>query len=246
MRTAGVDLAAEALRTAVAVIEWHDGGAHVAELRLGVSDDDILATIPTADVTGIDCPFGWPDAFVDLVVAHRDGSLVAPASSARAWRRPLTMRATDLHVHATTGLTPLSVSADRIAHAALRLTAILATLESRGVPCARDGSARVVEAYPAAALQTWGLPFRGYKRGAGTTARAGLVDRLQERAPWLELGAFEQTCCASDDALDAVVCALIARAAAVGHTVPAPDAAQARREGWIHLPTAPLATLATP
>ena len=43
---------------------------------------------------------------------------------------------------------------------------------------------------------------------------------------------------ASDDALDAVLCALIARAAALGLTVPPPDQdrERARAEGWIHLP----------
>lgn len=237
MRTAGVDFAAEASRTAVAVIEWGDGGAEVLDVRVGADDDDVLATVEGAERTGIDCPFGWPDAFVDLVTAHRDGTLAAPESSARAWRRPLTMRATDLHVYALTGLTPLSVAADRIAHAALRLAAILATLDARGVPCARDGSERVIEAYPAAALHGWGLIHRSYKGRNGAAARAQLVERLVDRAPWLQLGRHEQSCVESDDALDAVVCAIVARDLAVGPPLSFDDPAAARREGWIHLPT---------
>ncbi|MCO7202637.1 hypothetical protein NH287_03815 [Microbacterium sp. CnD16-F] len=50
---------------------------------------------------------------------------------------------------------------------------------------------------------------------------------------------------ASDDAFDAVVAALIARAHALRATHPVPPArtAQARREGWIALPATPLTDL---
>ena len=61
----------------------------------------------------------------------------------------------------------------------------------------------------------------------------------EAEAPWLEWapGAWE-ACVASDDALDAVLCALIARAAALGLTAPPPaeELELARAEGWIHLP----------
>jgi hypothetical protein len=43
----------------------------------------------------------------------------------------------------------------------------------------------------------------------------------------------------SADRLDALVCALVTRAAALGLTRPVPldeDAARIAREGWIHLP----------
>jgi len=243
MRTAGIDLAAEAARTAVAVVEWGAESAVVVDLLLGADDDAVLGAVAAADLAGIDCPLGWPDAFVDLVVAHRDGTLLPPPSSARAWRRPLALRATDVDVHARTGLTPLSVSADRIAHAAMRLAAILASAETRDIPCERDGSGRIVEVYPAAALKLWGQVFRGYKGRDGATVRSELVDSLMRAATWLDLGPFEELCRASDDALDAVLCALVARSAAVGRTRGATDIAVARREGWIHLPTGTLADL---
>lgn len=243
MRTVGVDLAAEAARTAVAIVDWRPGGAVVRNLRLGADDDAVCAAVEDAHLAGIDCPFGWPDGFVALVEAHHAGRLAAPSSSDRAWRRPLTMRATDLWVHEHTGLVPLSVAADRIAHAALRLTAVLARLTGRGINCARDGSGRVAEVYPAAALKSWGLPFRGYKGPAGQGVREVMVARLAEHAPWLELGGARELCVRSDDALDALVCALVARAVAQGASARPVDRVQARREGWIHLPTGPLARL---
>lgn len=62
---------------------------------------------------------------------------------------------------------------------------------------------------------------------------------IEERTPWLdwEPGARE-ACVESHDALDAVLCALIARAAALGLTEEpsAEDRELARAEGWIHLP----------
>jgi len=90
------------------------------------------------------------------------------------------------------------------------------------------------------------LIYRSYKGAANTAVRQQLVDTLTAAAPWLELGDHEQTCRRSDHALDAVIAALNARAAALGLTT-TPAAEQlsaARTEGWIALPTGNLADLA--
>jgi hypothetical protein len=89
-------------------------------------------------------------------------------------------------------------------------------------------------------------------RGAGSTAsssarRAGqsLRPELLAAAPWLDLGSFEPLCRTSHDAFDAVIAALVARAAALGQILQ-PDAEQreaARTEGWIALPTCGLSGL---
>ena len=71
------------------------------------------------------------------------------------------------------------------------------------------------------------------------------VDALLAAAGSLELGAFQTICRESDDALDAVLAAVIARAAAVGCTAlpEGDDRAVAEREGWIHVPTGGLQAL---
>jgi len=98
--------------------------------------------------------------------------------------------------------------------------------------------------YPAAALRHWQLPHRGYKGAANREVRDGLVNSLLAAAPWLDLGQHGGLCRTSDHALDAVVCALIARAVALHVTDPAgPDRQVAAVEGWIHVPTAPLEAL---
>ncbi len=246
--TVGIDLAAEAARTAVAWLDWSSAGARLVRVELGADDGLIVEAVTGASKAGIDCPFGWPDRFVEFVSAHRAGHVRVPEGLAgRVWRRDLALRVTDQVVHAQTGLTPLSVSADRIGHATMRCAALLAELARRGRPVDRRGGGAVVEVYPAACLKRWELPFRGYKRVANLTELGRLVDRLLEAAPWLDLGEYEALCRASDDATDAVVSALAARASAL-ELVTVPEGEQAgpaATEGWIALPTTSLDRLVT-
>jgi predicted nuclease with RNAse H fold len=244
--TVGVDLAAEPAKSAIAWVDWSPAGALVGDLLLAAQDDTVATVIRQADKAGIDAPFGWPQKFVAFVSAHEAGNVVVPEHvAAREWRRQLAYRLTDEVVRETTGLAPLSVVADPIAHTAMRCAGLLARLASNGLPVDRCGTGVVVEVHPAASLRQWGLPYRGYE-DAGTIASLGdAVDALLAAAPWLSLGRYEDVCRRSGDALDAVVAALTARAAALGLvTVPGPDdVAVARREGWIALPDCTLAQL---
>lgn len=245
MRTVGIDLAAEPSKTAVATIDWGERSARVVGLQLGATDDDLAGAVVGAERCGIDAPFGWPDAFVAFVLAHhRREPRRELELSTRAGRLPLVRRRTDRVVHEVTGIVPLSVSADLIAHVALRCAGLLARPAAEGIDTDRvDGT--VIEAYPAAALQQWGLSFRGYKGSSNREKLGHLVAGFGEAAAFLDLGDARDVCETSDDAFDAVVAAVIARAAAVGRTrLPGPaDRDSAGREGWIHLPTGPLSVL---
>jgi predicted nuclease with RNAse H fold len=245
--TVGVDLAAEPAKSAIAWLDWSPTGALVGDLLLAAQDDTVATVIRQADKAGIDAPFGWPQKFVAFVSAHEAGNVIVPEEVAgREWRRQLAYRLTDEAVREATGLIPSSVAADRIAHTAMRCAGLLARLASNGRPVDRCGTGVVVEVHPAASLQQWELPYRGYKGAHNIATLAELVDALQAAAPWLALGRYEDVCRRSDGALDAVVAALTARAAARGLvTRPGPDdAAVAKREGWIALPTCALADLA--
>jgi predicted nuclease with RNAse H fold len=247
MRVVGVDLSAEPTRTAVAVLEWGNGKAVVEDLRVGADDEAVLAAVMTADKAGIDAPFGWPDAFAAFLAAHQAGDVPVPGGlTGLQWRRQLAWRHTDERVRKETGIIPLSVAADRIGHAAMRCAGLLARLGAPGSPVDRDGSGTVTEVYPAASLKQWGLPYRGYKQPRGPAALPKLASELRAAAPWLELGPHGQLCRTSHDALDAVIAALTARAAALNLTLqPDPELQPAAsREGWIALPAAPLTTLA--
>jgi predicted nuclease with RNAse H fold len=244
--TAGLDLAAMPERTALASIEWAGTRAAVRDVVCPAGDSAILEVIGQAGKTGIDCPLGWPDAFVDFVAAHRSGHVALPRDgTGTGWRRELTMRRTDLFVRDKLRLVPMSVSADRIAHVALRCAVLLAKLAASGHPVDRSGAGPVIEVYPAASLRSWGLRHRGYKRPAGRIALATAADDLLAAAPWLDCGPHEETIRRSHDAFDAVVAALTARAASRGQTYPPgqDDLAAAAAEGWIAVPRTPISQL---
>jgi predicted nuclease with RNAse H fold len=246
MQTVGVDLAAEPLKTAVAWIDWSAGKARVSRIERRIDDDLILDAIMSADKAGIDCPFGWPDAFVDFVAAHRDGNVDVPVGlTGLAWRRDLTLRVTDQVAHKLTGFPPLRVSADRIGHTAMRCAGLLAALADRGQPVDRSGDGTVIEVYPAGSLKLWGLTHRSYKGTSNHNELNRLVDELKIAAPWLDLDLCEEGCRTSDDAFDAVIAAITARAASPGKTTSPPTGylGPARTEGWMALPTSAISEL---
>ena len=87
-------------------------------------------------------------------------------------------------------------------------------LAQRDEPVDRAGGGAVVEVYPAASLKQWGLPARSYKGRGNAPALGLLVDALLKAASCLDLGECAGACRKSDDAFDALVAALTARAAA--------------------------------
>ena len=69
--------------------------------------------------------------------------------------------------------------------------------------------------------------------------RGELLEALSARWPWLDWPGHEALCAVSDDALDAVIAAVVAREVLLGRAI-SPRAelvAAAAEEGWIWLPT---------
>ncbi len=233
MRTTGVDLSSQPIRTASCTIHWANGRAKVTDLLpSNVDDDTVTALITASDKVGIDVPLGWPQAFVTAVAAHHEG---------RAWSggslHDLRFRDTDRHVANETGHWPLSVSSDRIAVPAFRAARLLGQLP---FTVDRTGAGTVVEAYPAAALRRWGFAGQGYKGKGGIDIRRALVEGFTAATTgWLHVtDAQVEMCKHSDDAFDALIAALVARAAMVGRCDPVPAERRSiiAREGWIALP----------
>lgn len=242
----GIDLAAQNKNTAACVIEWHAG---TASARLPVSGppgesiDWLVKLSGEARWVGIDAPFGWPVAVAEALAAWANGGRWPNAD-----KDDLRYRLTDQYVREMTKISPLSVSSDWIAVAAWRCARLLDALRPNGRPVDRTGKDGIFEVYPGAALTCWGLNRAGYKTSGNTEsqqrqhrARVELIRTLEHRAPWLDLSAAREACVESDDALDALIAALVAQAAGLGHTVPPPDGKEAHdlrisREGWIHLP----------
>jgi hypothetical protein len=244
--TTGVDLAAQPARTAVAVIDWRAARARVTHLQVGVDDAAIVSLAEGSARVGVDCAFGWPDEFVAYVAANQRGEAPHPDHRGLAGRRRLAYRETDRAVQQLTGRLPLSVSTDRLGLTAMRCADLLSAFAAAGDTIDRSGeTGRMVEVYPAAALRLWGVDVAGYKTDPAARVRA--ASNVAAATTRLDLEAEqERLVAASDDALDAVVAAVIARAHAVGavHPMPASERDRARREGWIALPKGPLAALA--
>ncbi len=238
------------------MIAWLPHRAHVAALWRGrdsagaaLRDDALVAAmrgvgeLPRPSKVAIDAPLGWPVDFVRGVADPAKWPVKIDESRARLERR-----ATDHWVHATTGKQPLSVSADRIAYPAMRAAGLLAHyVRAFNEPIDRSGlTGLICESYPDPAIRCFGIwPHSAGRRdsykGDARDVREGILDELAARAPWLSLSDAERRACLEfDDCLDALICALTARAAERRKTIapPAELADEARLEGWIHLPEA--------
>ena len=245
MRTVGIDLAAQPTNTGWCVVDWEEGRLLEVAVNAG-GDEELVALVcaPGVGLAGIDTPLGWPDAFVEAVTAHHAGDRWPDEDGdPEAHRRRLRLRRTDEIVGETTGRHPMSVSADRIAVAAMRGARLQRLIAARagGDLVDRSGCAGLVaETYPAAALAVWGLPASGYKGPAGAETRGRLVEALVDRSGLQVSEEQRSAMVGSDHLLDAWVCALVAGAVLEGATARpgGADLEVARREGWIHVPDA--------
>ena len=249
--TLGIDLASDPKKTALCAIAWHSGFARVERLIVKTNDDALIAAASEASHVGIDAPFGWPDDFLKAIVSHAKHR---PWPFTESWpsdgAERLRLRETDRHCYVQTGIHPLSVSSDLIGVVAFRCAGLLSRFaEIPGATIDRSGRIGLVcEVYPAAALKRWNLPRKGYKRRPDRVRE--IVDKLLAECRWLELeDGARLLVCRDDDALDALLCALIARANMLGmvDTPLADTVDQARQEGWIQIPYAgSLRELASP
>lgn len=247
MRTLGIDLAAQPANTSACVIDWSREIPTVMELGSGLNDDELLEALTLADKAGIDAPFGWPDEFVEAVGAHRNrAAWPGRGEDQDVYRFHLSFRVTDRRLIEGGARRPLSVSTDLIGVVAMRCAYLLDRLAAQAEPVDRAGSGKVIEAYPAPALTVWGISATGYKSRVGAARLPELVGQLEEGLGGLELSSLQRELAGTDhNCFDALVCSLVARAAAVGLTQPPEPAEQDRaaREGWIHVPTNPLSHL---
>jgi hypothetical protein len=263
LRFVGIDLATEAKRTGVAVVTPENTYATAALPAAGFVADDrgLVDLVDRGTIVGLDSPLGWPDDFVAAVTAHRTSSRW-PSFEHRSTdkiRESLRHRTTDLFVRSLDlGSTPLSVSTDLIGVVAMRgawLQSAWAQRWGRLEP--RDGTGRLVETYPAAALRAWGLLARRgvrYKGGGAEGPRESqraererIMDEIEQQSDsWLDVASnLRLASIDSDHVLDAFVSALVALAARANATYPVPrDSVDAAlREGWIHVPSEELASL---
>ncbi len=89
----------------------------------------------------------------------------------------------------------------------------------------------IAEAFPAAQLCSWKLPFKMYDGSNGNDVRQEIIRGLEPR---VNFGRFRKVVEQTADALDAVISSFAAIAAYRGETAPSDgDDAIVSREGWI-------------
>lgn len=248
LQTVGVDLSVSQRRTAVVSVDWADCVATVGVPVIGLGDEELAGLVVGAEWVGVSAPFGWPVGMVSALHAYS-----AVGNWPDVGKGDFRYRRTDVFVHdrllEETGrkVWPLSVSSDGIALRAWRLGRLREEVAKRsGVRFDRTGVDGVLEVFPGAALLLWGFERGVYRKrdnyrdgGALIAGREEFVSSLEAEAPWLRwAGDAREVCLGNEDAMDGLICALVARAAGLGLTlgVGEDEADDAKREGWVHLP----------
>jgi hypothetical protein len=91
----------------------------------------------------------------------------------------------------------------------------------------------IAEAFPAAQLQSWKLPYQKYDGPKGIEVRRQIICGLEEQSR-IDFGSFRPAVEQCADALDAVIASFAAMAAHQGHaTYPLGDRPPVLLEGWI-------------
>jgi hypothetical protein len=167
------------------------------------------------------------------------------------------LRETDRAVHRRTGKWPLSVTSNMIALPAMRCASLLTDIAQHAGAGAvsRDGRGLCCEVYPDPALRHWTnhtderlAPRETYKGVGASEKRIGLLAAIREQLPIEDPDHRLEKVALQDDYLDALVCALVARAAELELTYQPETRAEVERalvEGWIHLPSDSLDLLET-
>jgi uncharacterized protein DUF429 len=227
----------------------------VQELEGIGSPFERLANILAAkqfSAAAIDAPFSLPSRYVpvdgwlellelvdalpfDLAAPFPNGrSLIALAETVASLDRPKPLRFTEkwwsdrgVNVRSTLWWKPRGGAP--FAAACMKL------LATAGSPPCWPWSAKtegpIAEAFPAAQLWSWGLPFKKYDGRKGSDVRQQIIRGLESR---VRFDRFRNLAEESADALDAVISSFAGIAAYRGDALqPEADDATVLREGWI-------------
>jgi hypothetical protein len=217
--------------------------AEVETRAANAFDDSSLIEVLRCDEWGriaIDVSLGWPRNLLDLLERWRAGKAISLPADERRGRSTILFRETDLAVWDQTGLRPIPVGVESLGWVALRSFHLLSQADLHADHAGLRS--HVIETYPKAAISRWpGMPAESTKSGPDSpairdrilrelTAELALEFESEDRELLVEAG--------NDHRFDALICALVARAAMLGKTaLPTKDQAEAAQaEGWIHLP----------
>lgn len=251
MRTLGIDLASQPAQTAVVGVDWPEDGppqlVPITETSANGLDDSGLIDVLQSGEWGriaIDVPLGWPRTLLELLARWRDGRPINLPADERRGRSRTLFRETDLAVWDQTGLRPIPVGVESLAWVARRSFHLLS---QAGLHADHAGlRSHVLETYPKAALSRWpDMPAESTKSGPDSPAVRDRVLQTLTAELRLEIASPDRAllvAAGSDHHFDALICALVARAAMLAKTTrPTSDQVEAARAeaGFTFPPRAP-------
>ncbi len=237
IKVIGMDCATDAKKVGLAMGVYHNRSISLFETKFG-SDGNSIAEIiadwiQTDDkvVFAIDAPLGWPEDLGNSLSHHLAGQTLSVDSNL------LFRRETDRFIKITLGKQPLDVGADRIArtaHAALKIISELQLTIKNKIEMAwspeKLNAISVIEVYPAATLQCYGIRNGRYKEKGQKDEREDILKGLGKV---MEIKCDMQNMIQSADILDSAVCLLAAKDFLDGDVHIPNDVEKAKKEGWI-------------
>lgn len=237
VKVIGMDCATDAKKVGLAMGTYSNNGIALIDTKFGsdgISIAEIIKSWIQEDekvIFAIDAPLGWPEELGNSLHRHLAGQAL-PVESNLIFRR-----ATDRFIKEVLGKQPLDVGADRIArtaHAALKIIEELRLVVNNKIEMAWNpeklGGISVIEVYPAATLQCYGIRSVGYKEKEQKDERDDILNALKKvmdiRCDLLHMRQ-------SADVLDSAVCLLAAKDFLNGDVYFPRDFEKAKKEGWI-------------
>lgn len=233
----GIDCATDVTKTGLSVGRYINGVVELLFSTTGTKDQSVAKTVNSwiedkdRVLIAMDAPLGWPEQMGKVLKKHQAGETMNIKPS------DLFQRETDRFVRKQTGKKPLEVGADRIArtaHAALKILHELSQLQKEPIQMAwlnqNITGMQVIEVYPAATLEVYGIQSKGYKKKQQLEQRRQMIQKLKKH---LVLHDGLDLLVENADALDSVVCLLSARDFLAGEVYEPKNPSLAKKEGWI-------------
>ncbi len=233
----GVDCATDARKVGLAMGVYYNRDISLLETKFGSNGNSIAEIImdwiqlDDKVVLAIDAPLGWPEDLGDSLNHHLAGQTLYIDSNL------LFRRETDRFIKEKLGKQPLDVGADRIArtaYAALKIIGELQLTMKNKIEMAwnpeKVNTISVIEVYPAATLQSYGIRSGRYKEKGQSDAREEI---LRDLAKVMKIECDLQHMIQSADVLDSAVCLLAAKDFLDGNVYFPSDFKKAKKESWI-------------
>lgn len=237
VKVIGIDCATEAKKVGLAMGVYRDRSITLLETKLGSDGNSIVEIIKDwiqeddKVVLAIDAPLGWPEDLGKSLCNHLAGQALAVNSNL------MFRRETDRFIKDKVKKQPLDVGADRIArtaYAALKILGELQLFINNKIEMAWDpeklNGVAVIEVYPAATLQCYGIRNVGYKAKEQEAQRDDILNELK-RVMDIRCNSLQMR--QNADVLDSAVCLLAAKDFLNGDAYLPIDFEKAEKEGWI-------------